>query len=109
MRSGKNFFTLLFNLISFHTGCASTGSYNDVGIGVLFNVQTESGGLGVDRGSFKYGESCCYNILGLAVFGDCSIEASKKDGNLKSVSYYDKEIFRVLTLYGSVCTITYGK
>ena len=100
---------LFIILISFTCGCATTGIYSDTGYGFLFNSQTEPGALGVDRGSLKTGESCCHNILGIVVSGDCSVKASKRNGNLNSVSFYDKNFFSVLSIYGKVCTITHGK
>ena len=102
-------FIIYILLVYFLNGCATTGAYSDTGIGFLFNAQKEAGSLGVDRGSRETGQSCCHNILGWFTIGDCSIKASKKKGGLRSVSFYDKDIFRILSLYGKVCTNVYGK
>ena len=91
------------------SGCVTTGMMSKTGI-ALVNVQTESGGLAYNKGeASKSGKACSNNILGLAVFGDSSIEAARQDGELNKVFYFDTDFFNVLGLYGHVCTKAYGQ
>ena len=98
---------ILFFLV-FLCNCATTGIYSDLGLAVV-KVDTVSGGLSFHKGvSSKYGESCAYNILGIFTFGDSGLNASKREGNLRNISYYDTKTMNILGLFGRVCTKAYG-
>ncbi len=56
----------------------------------------------------KKGSACVTNVLGLAAFGDSSLEAAKKEGNIKNVSYVDRTYDNVLFLYQKGCTVVKG-
>lgn len=60
----------------------------------------------------KKGTACVTNVLGLAAFGDSSIETAKKEGDLKNVAYVDRSYDGFLLLYIPVfqkgCTIVKG-
>jgi len=64
-----------------------------------------------NAGSSKKGVSCVTNILSIAVTGDSSVEAAKKAGGIKNVSYVDRT-FDAVTLwfpiYQKGCTIVNG-
>ena len=73
-------------------------------------IRTESGGIAFNKPGIKsQGKACSYNVLGLVSFGDSGIAEAKDDGGLKRVYYFDTEIFGILGLFGSVCTVAYGK
>jgi hypothetical protein len=59
----------------------------------------------------KRGTACVTNILGLAAFGDSSIEAAKKEGDIKNVAYVDRS-YKGFTLYlpffQEGCTVVKG-
>ena len=95
-------------LLFFLTGCVTTGYRSNLGFAVI-QKETSPGDLLVDKGSKKRGESCAYNILGLFSFGDYGLKQAKKEGGLNSISFYDQDIFRAGSLYGSICTKVYGK
>ena len=56
----------------------------------------------------KQGTACATNILGLAAFGDASIEASKRDGGIEKVTTVDHDTTSILGLFAQFCTKTYG-
>lgn len=56
----------------------------------------------------KSGKSCVTNILGIVATGDSSIEAAKKDGGIKSVSYVDRTYDGFLYFFQKGCTIVRG-
>ncbi len=56
----------------------------------------------------KVGMSQAEGILVVA-YGDASISAAMKDGNLTRVHHVDKETFNVLGIYGRYRTIVYGE
>lgn len=55
------------------------------------------------------GESCAQSILGIAAFGDASIETAKKNGNITKVASIDHETTNILYFYGQYCTIVTGE
>jgi len=65
----------------------------------------ESNGAIGDRS----GESTCKSILWLFSFGDCSIEAAAKNGNLKKINYVSYDLTNVLNIYTSMTTNAYGE
>ncbi|MGD1001435.1 MAG: TRL-like family protein [Candidatus Brocadiia bacterium] len=56
----------------------------------------------------KVGTSQAEGILVVA-YGDASISAAMKEGNLTKVHHVDKETFNVLGVYGRYRTIVYGE
>jgi hypothetical protein len=57
----------------------------------------------------KEGQSCAYNVLWLVSWGDSSIDAAKKDGNIEKVANVDRELFQVGYFYSKGCTIIQGE
>ncbi len=93
-------------LVSMFVGCALPSRigqwgfiYTDVTQPVSATAQ-----IGVKRG-----EACSSAILGIIAIGDASIEAARKNGGFKSISSVDEQVFSILGLYRSTCTIVYGK
>ena len=102
------FLIALFNC----TGCFLASS--PVGTG-LFGTQVKAQGIIVenydakDKHHLKTGRSTCTNALGLYAFGDCSIKAAMKDGNIKKVYSVDTEINSFLFIHVTTTTIVYGE
>ena len=101
------FFVIVFFLSL--SSCVTTGLYSDLGAAIV-KVDTKSGSLSFHKGvSSSYGESCSYNILGIFTFGDSGLNASKREGNLRTIAYTDTSMMNILGLFGRVCTKAYGK
>jgi hypothetical protein len=57
----------------------------------------------------KTGRSCSTGILGVAAFGDASLDAAKKAGGITSVHSVEYEATAVLgIIYVTSCTIVHG-
>jgi hypothetical protein len=94
--------------IIFLSSCAMTGIFSDSGRGGIITNVTEPVTATSSSKVRKSGKSCTRNILGIASFGDASVHAAKRNGNVAKVASVDKDIFNVLGIYGSVCTIVRG-
>ena len=57
----------------------------------------------------KEGKSCAYNVLWILSWGDSSIDAAKKDGNIEKVANVDRELTDVLYFFAKGCTIIQGE
>lgn len=55
------------------------------------------------------GEACMDNILGIAAFGDASIDAAKRNGGITKVASVERAPVRILTYYARHCTIVRGE
>ena len=87
------------------SGCVmATGSVNAA------VVVDEKGpvAMGDASAGTKVGMSQAEGILVVA-YGDASISAAMKDGNLTKVHHVDKETFSVLGIYARYKTIVYGE
>lgn len=99
----------------FLTGCASNlfpGGPTPAGV-IVTNVTAPSQYLAVatdkDAKSDKVGKSSAQAILGLFAFGDASVNAAMKDGDISRVHHVDHQINLVLYgLYLQDTTIVYG-
>jgi hypothetical protein len=59
----------------------------------------------------KRGTSCVTNVLGLAAFGDSSIETAKKEGEIKNVAYVDRTydaFILYIPFFQKGCTVVKG-
>ena len=59
---------------------------------------------GLDRG-----ESRETSLLGLFSWGDSSMDAAAKAGNLESVRYIDRQVFHFLGIFATYTTVVLGK
>lgn len=88
-------------------GCANTGWNSKTGqawyISTIEPVTVTS-----SEKSSRSGLSCTHNILGIAAFGDASIDEAKKNGLVTSVSHVDQYYDNIFGFYGRVCTAVYG-
>ena len=55
------------------------------------------------------GRSSAHSILGLVAWGDASIDAAARNGDLSAVNYVDYEYLSVLGLYTKYTTVAHGK
>lgn len=90
------------------SACAGT-TIPDVGIGVIVTDTKE--GVAANNGVrvVKTGKACATNILGIVAQGDYTIEAAKRNGQIKQIATIDREFFSVLGVYGKVCTVVAGQ
>lgn len=64
---------------------------------------------GDNKAATKQGRACSTAILGLAAWGDASVDAAKKAGGISSVHSVEYEATAVLGLvYTSACTVVHG-
>jgi len=104
--------TLVFSpLLAFAlTGCASTGLNSATGTGFVYQVNTE--GLVATGEPLKDGHgvgvACSKNIAGMVVYGDASIDAARRSGNITEVVSVERSYERVLGFWGQMCTIVKG-
>jgi hypothetical protein len=92
------------------TGCASTGvGTSQVGGGTFFHSTAEGVmSTGKPPGPYR-GVACARNYLGAVSEGDASIEAAQQSAGIREVSTVERLYFRVLGIYGQVCTVVTGK
>lgn len=58
----------------------------------------------------KSGEACATGILGLAAWGDASLDGAKKaGGNISDVHSVEYRGFSILGIYSQGCTVVHGK
>lgn len=64
---------------------------------------------GEGKGGPKEGRACSTGVLGVAAWGDSSIDAAKKAGGITSVHSVEYEATAVLGfVYVDVCTVVHG-
>jgi hypothetical protein len=58
----------------------------------------------------RVGEACARSILGIAAWGDASIETARRNGGITMISSVDQEQHTVLgVIYNRSCTIVRGR
>lgn len=67
------------------------------------DIDTEKTELGT-----KTGEASTVAVLWLFSFGDCSINAAARNGNLQTINHVDYGYTNILGLYQCFTTIVYG-
>ncbi len=103
----KYFVALCLLLILPLLGCAWV--FSPVGNGLLFTsvkapIDAEPGAA-----TLRKGKACAHNILGLVAFGNASIEAAKRDGDITTPASVDGDAFSLLALYSKFCTEVRGE
>jgi hypothetical protein len=64
---------------------------------------------GENKSGPKTGRACSAGVLGIAAWGDASIDAAKKQGGITSVHSVEYEATAVLGIvYVNVCTVVHG-
>jgi hypothetical protein len=57
----------------------------------------------------KTGESCAVSVLGIAAFGDASVDTAAHMGGIASISHVDHKTTSVLGVYAEYCTEVHGQ
>ncbi|MFC1659745.1 TRL domain-containing protein [Pseudomonadota bacterium] len=97
---------LVLFLCSCVAGLPSTGS------SVLLFEQKEGFSSNNGHKEMKRGEACTQNILGVASFGDASMQRAMRDGRIQEVSRASRDFFAFnlyYLKYAKVCTVVYGE
>lgn len=102
----KNITALLVTFLVL-AGCATTGLNSKTGLALYLSTIEPVTVTSSGKGS-RVGHSCTQNILGIAAFGDASIDKAKKNGMIESVTHVDQYYDNLFGLYGRVCTVVYG-
>ncbi|HEX7665596.1 MAG TPA: TRL-like family protein [Polyangiaceae bacterium] len=94
-------------------GCAAfTGGYPS---GSIYSGTTVPHGVdrlemaGQGKDGAKSGEACATGILNLAAFGDASVDAAKKAGQINDVTSVELRTMNILGIYTQGCTEVHGK
>lgn len=87
------------------SGCASVATPTT---GFLYTAVQGPIVTGTATDASRTGQACANNILGIIAVGDASIDAAKKNGNIKNVASVDHDSLTVLGLYGKFCTVVKG-
>ena len=98
-------YVLTLGAVGILMGCATLipigGLYTDA---KLPGIATSNGGV-----SPKTGEAQCTSVCALVAFGDCSIDAAKKNGGITKVYNVDVEVKNILGVYGTYKVIVSGE
>lgn len=84
--------------------CASVGVVGAVYTGVTTPHSVTSNKLGSKVGSVK-----CTSILGIAAYGDASINSAAKMAGITKISHVDVKTFSVLGVYTTQTFFVYGE
>ena len=57
----------------------------------------------------RHGEASTMNVLGLVAWGDGSVRAAARDGNITKVQHLDYQQLSVLGVFSRYTTIVYGE
>ncbi|MBX3230439.1 MAG: hypothetical protein KIT84_03105 [Labilithrix sp.] len=93
-------------------GCGFGGGYP---YGSLYTGTQVPHGININETSGpgktgdKNGEACATGILGLAAFGDASLDAAKKAGGVSEVHSIEFHSTNILGIYTQGCTVAHGK
>lgn len=97
------------------TGCGAMagyappagGLYNGAaGVGPYTQVVASDG----ERPGAKRGEACTSGVLGIAAWGDMSLDAAKKAGSITTVDTIDYKAMDILgVVYSKHCTVITGR
>jgi hypothetical protein len=105
--------SLMAAVVTLTAGCTSAGFYP---IGGIYDGKTiphpmsKNENSGGGKTGDKVGESCAMGILGLAAFGDASVDAAKKQGGISDVHSVEFKNFSILGfVYTNACTEVHGK
>lgn len=90
------------------SGCAMSAGGNAMATGFVYSGYKTPGNIGPGQGT-KTGEACISSVLGIVATGDSSVAAAKKAGGITQVSHVDHEVFGVLGIYATSCTIVTGQ
>jgi hypothetical protein len=104
-------FILPLVLLGVLASCVQTSNGVNAGIYTDWKDRDPISRVNNNVGANKTGQSCVTNILSVAVTGDSSIEAAKKDGGIKDVAFVDRTFTAVhlwFPIYQKGCTVVKG-
>jgi hypothetical protein len=87
------------------TGCATFMPFGSVYTELKLPIAVTANGGQVS----KVGTSTCTSVLTLVAWGDCSIDAAKKNGAIAKVSHVDWDAYNILGIYGKYKLTVYGE
>ena len=96
---------LLAISVAILAGCAQSPVVGAIYTNVKHGTNVGTG----DAAALKSGQACAQTILGLFAFGDSSVEAAARNGNVEQIAYVDHQSTSVLFFYGRYCTIVKGR
>lgn len=96
---------VLLSLVIFLSACATNYPLGIVYTEVKLPVNVTSNG----QAYAKSGISECKSVMGLVSFGDCSVEAAKKQGGVSKVYHVDWEVRSVLGILSEYRLVVYGE
>ncbi|HEX2731498.1 MAG TPA: TRL domain-containing protein [Polyangiaceae bacterium] len=99
---------LVLGLALTANGCAMASGGNGAVTGGLYSGYKMGGAVTTGTGT-KSGQACASSILGFIGTGDASVSAAMAAGGITEVAHVDHDIFSVLGLYATSCTIVVGK
>ncbi|MCA9597567.1 MAG: TRL-like family protein [Myxococcales bacterium] len=106
--------SLTFALTTLAAGCMPV-MQQGYPVGVVYNgtkapsVVDRVEASGPNKTGAKTGEACSTGILGIAAFGDASIDAAKKAAQITDVHSVEYDATAVLGfVYVEVCTVVHG-
>ena len=98
---------LILSLVAF-TGCMKAPTVPPLGAHFANISSPYSGDLNKSIGS-KCGEASCKSVLFLFAFGDCSVDAAARNGDLEKVDYIGYDYTNILLLYTDMATKACGE
>ncbi len=85
-------------------GCASYAPF-----GVLYTKGATGVAVNNNVAPTKEGKACMNSVLGLVAWGDASIEAAKRNAQIKDVATMDYKAENILGIYGEYCIVVKGQ
>jgi len=64
--------------------------------------------VGTGGSAAKSGEACATSILGIIGTGDASIDAAKKAGGIREITYVDHHSTNIIGVIAKFCTVVKG-
>jgi hypothetical protein len=99
---------LAAGVVSSMSGCAIVTGGEGYAMGSIYSGYKMGGAVGPGTGT-KTGQSCASSILGVVAIGDASISAAKAAGGITQVAHVDHDLFSILGVYATTCTIVVGQ
>jgi hypothetical protein len=94
-------------IVSTMSGCAMATGGQGYTSGYIYSGYKMGGAVGTGTGT-KTGQACTSSILGWIAIGDASISSAKAAGGITQVAHVDHDIFNILGIYATSCTIVVG-
>lgn len=104
--------SFMAGVLAVGVGCTAAGLYPVGGVydgKTMPHPMSKQENSGAGKTGAKVGESCAMGILGLAAFGDASVDAAKKAGGITDVHSVEFKNFSILGfVYANACTEVHG-